>query len=175
MIDLRPFTIASAVAAVGFAIEGAIALAHPVGDNHWDGTAQVLNASFAVAVVALAFVLPYLSRWLRVGRTGRAAVVAAQTGAGLMAVESVASGINGGSTLGGLFFAGLILMTLGLLVMGVSGLRARAVRWAALVPFVAWLVSIAVGDSGGSILLAAALVALAAAVMRGRIPAPKLT
>jgi hypothetical protein len=166
MLDLRPFSLASAIAALGFTVEGVIAAVHPVGDTDWDTAAQVLNGSFAVAVLALAFALPYLGRWLQVGKAGRFAVGACQLGAVLMAVESVASGVHGGNTLGGLFFAGVVLMTLGLLALGIAGLRAGAVRWAAMLPFAGWFVSIAGGDVGGSVLLAAVLLVLASAVVR---------
>lgn len=87
-----------------------------------------------------------------------------------MAIESAASGIHGGSTLGGLFFGGVVLMTLGLLGVGIAGLRAGKLRWAAMLPFVGWFVSIAGGDVGGSILLALVLLGLCAAVMRQLTP-----
>lgn len=166
MIDRRPFTLAAAIAAGGFTLEGIIALVHPVGENHWDTPAQVLNASFAGAVLALAFTLPYLGRWLTVGKVGRRCVIAGQVGAVLMAIESAASAAHGGNTLGALFLAGVLLMTLGLLGLGIAGLKAGAARWAALLPFIGWVASIAGGDAGGSILLAAVVLVLCGAVMR---------
>ncbi len=45
---------------------------------------------------------------------------------------------------------------------------ADAVRWAAALPFIGWL--IAGGDAGGAILLAVILLALSAALMRDRAP-----
>lgn len=168
MLDLRPFTLASVLAAAGFAVEGVIAVVHPVGDSNWDATAQVLNAAFGIAVLALALALPYVGRWLRVGRPGRIGVIACQVGAVLMAIESVDSGAHGGNTLGGLFFGGVLLVLVGLLVLAIDGVRAGAVRWAAPLPVIGWLVAIGGGDVGGGIVLAVILLVVAVSVMRDR-------
>ncbi|MCW2779242.1 MAG: hypothetical protein JWN17_2967, partial [Frankiales bacterium] len=164
----RPFTVTAVLAAVGFAVEGVLAVVHPVGDTDWDAAAQLLNAAFAVGVLAFAVALPYLARWLEVGAAGHAAVRVCQLGAALMVVESAVSSLNGGTVLGGLFLGGVLLMTVGLLTLGVSGLRAGVQRWAALLPFAGWVASIAGGDAGGAVLLAAVVLGLHAAVERDR-------
>ncbi len=50
--------------------------------------------------------------------------------------------------------------------------EADAVRWAAALPFIGWLIAIAIagGDAGGAILLAVILLALSTALLRDRAP-----
>jgi hypothetical protein len=157
---------AAFVAAAGFIVEGVISLVHHTGDHHWDGLSQVLNAAYALGAFALIVALPAVGSWLRVNRIGRAGVVAAQVGYAAMVVESIVSGFHDGNTLGGLFFGGLLLSLVGLLVLGITGLVAGAVRWAALLPFIGMFVAIAGGDHGGSIVLGAVWVLLGVAVAR---------
>jgi hypothetical protein len=78
-----------------------------------------------------------------------------------MAVESIASSVHDGNTLGGLFFGGLLLTLAGLAILTVAGLRHRALRWAAPLPLLGMLVGIAGGDHGGSIVLGAVWAVLA--------------
>jgi hypothetical protein len=157
---------AAFIAAAGFVVEGVISLVHHTGDHHWDGLSQVLNAAYALGAFALIIALPAVGSWLRVNRVGRAGVVAAQVGYAAMVVESTVSGFHDGNTLGGLFFGGLLLSLVGLLVLGLAGLVAGAVRWAALLPFIGMFVAIAGGEHGGSIVLGAVWVLLGVAVAR---------
>lgn len=169
--DLRPTItriapVAALVAAAGFIAEGVISTVHHTGDHHWDGLSQVLNAAYALAAVALIVALPAIGKWLQVSRLGRAAVVAAQVGFAAMAIESIVSGFNDGDTLGGLFFIGLLLSLVGLLVLGIAGLISGQVRWASLLPFGGLFVGIAGGDHGGSIVLGAVWIVLGVALAR---------
>ena len=162
----RSASAAAFIAAAGFITEGVISLVHHTGDHHWDGPSQALNAAYALAAAALVVVLPVVGRWLQVNRVGRFGVIAAQLGYAAMAIESIASGFNDGNTLGGLFFGGLVLSLVGLLVLGIAGLISGNARWAALLPFVGMFVAIAGGDHGGSIALGAVWVLLGVAVSR---------
>jgi len=157
---------AAFVAAAGFLVEGVISLTHNTGDNHWDALSQALNASYAVAAVALVVALPALGRLLEVNRVGRAGIIAAQIGYGAMAVESVVSGVKDGNSLGGLFFGGLVLSLVGLLVLGIAAMASGRRRWASLLPFLGMLIAIAGGEHGGSIALGAVWVALGIALVR---------
>jgi hypothetical protein len=134
---------------------------HPVGDSGWDFLAEVLDVAFLVAVLAAAFALPAVGRWLGVERAGRGAVVVAQVGCVAMATESAVSAVNRGNTLGMLFLGGVLLMALGLLALGIAGVVAGVVRWAAPLPLVGWLVTIGGGDHGGSVVLGALCLAYA--------------
>lgn len=162
----RTAPMAAFVAAVGFAVEGSISLVHHTGDSDWGPLSQVLNGAFALAALALIFVLPAAGRWMQVNRVGRGAVTAAQIGYAAMVVESIVSAIYGGNTLGGLFFAGVLLSLVGLLVLGISAVIAGRRRWAALMPFLGMFVAIAGGEHGGSIITAAVWVVLGAALLR---------
>lgn len=168
MTTIRPFTIAAITAAAGYTAEGLIAIIHPVGDTNWGPVADALNVAFLVAVLASAVALPYIGRWLAVNRTGQVAVTGAQVGFGAMAVETVVSVLHGGNTLGAVFLIGMVLVSLSTLLLAITGVLAGAARWAAPLPFVGWLISIAGGDHGGSILLAILFLTAAAAVVRTR-------
>jgi hypothetical protein len=159
---------AAIVAAAGFATEGVISLVHSTGDRHWDTASQILNLAFALACLALVVALPAVGNVLRPGRLGRGGIVAAQLGFAAMTIESVASSVHAGQTLGGLFFGGLILALAGQLVLGVDAARRPQLRWAALLPFLGMFVAIAGGDHGGSIVLAAIWVILATVVARSQ-------
>jgi hypothetical protein len=161
----RTAPIAAFVAAAGFVVEGLIALVHHTGDDHWDGLSQTLNIAYLVGCVALVVTLPALGGWLRTGRVGRGGILAAQVGYAAMAVESVASSAHDGNVLGGLFFGGLLLALVGLLVLAVAaGVRGHH-RWAAALPFAGMLVGTAGGEHGGSIVLAAVWIALGAMLL----------
>lgn len=162
----RTGSMAMFIAAAGFAVEGVISLVHHTGDDHWGPLGQTVNGAYALAALALVFALPAVGRWLQVNRIGHGAVIAAQIGYGCMVVESIVSAINGGNTLGGLFFGGLLLSLVGLLILGVSALIAGHRRWAALLPFLGMLVGIAGGEHGGSIVTAAVWALLGAATLR---------
>ncbi len=162
----RTAPMAAFVAAAGFAAEGVISLVHHTGDDHWGPLSQVLNGAYALAALALIFVLPTVGRWMQVNRIGRGAVIAAQIGYAGMVVESIVSAVHDGNTLGGLFFGGLLLSLVGLLILGVSGVIAGYRRWGALLPFLGMFVGIAGGDHGGSIITAAVWIVLGVALLR---------
>lgn len=166
MTNVRPFTIAAITAATGYIVEGLIAIVHPVGDKNWGTFADALNIAFLVAVLASAVALPYIGRWLAVNRAGQLAVTAAQLGFAAMAVETVVSVAHGGNTIGAVFFIGMLLVTLGTLVLAATGVLAGTVRWAAPLPFLGWLASIAGGDHGGSIVLGILCLAAATTIVR---------
>ena len=155
---------AALVAAAGFIAEAVITLIHHTGDHHWDFLSQVLNAAYALACVALVIALPAIGRWLQVSRLGRAGVIAAQIGFAAMAVESIASGVNDGNTLGPVFFLGLLLTLLGQLVLGIAALISGRARWAAMLPFIGLLVGIIGGDHGGSVVLGVVWIVLGVAL-----------
>ncbi|WP_375504628.1 hypothetical protein [uncultured Jatrophihabitans sp.] len=156
----RTASAAAFIAAAGFITEGVISLVHHTGDHHWDGPSQALNAAYALAAIALILALPAVGQWLQVNRVGRTGIIAAQLGYAAMAIESIASGFHDGNTLGALFFGGLVLALLGLLVLGIAALIGGRARWAALLPFLGMFVAIAGGDHGGSIALGAVWVLL---------------
>jgi hypothetical protein len=157
---------AAFIAAAAFITEGVISLVHHTGDHHWDGPSQALNAAYALAAVALILALPAVGRWLQVDRIGRAGILAAQIGYAAMAIESIVSGFNDGDTLGGLFFGGLLLSLVGLLVLGIAALVRGHARWVALLPFLGMFIAIAGGDHGGSIVLGAVWVLLGIVIAR---------
>ena len=64
--------------------------------------------------------------------------------------------IRGGNALGPLFVIGLLLALVGLATLAVAGLRDGVMRWPAAGLFVAFLVGMALGNHGGSIVIGAA-------------------
>jgi hypothetical protein len=162
----RTASTAAFLAAAGFIVEGLISLVHHTGDDHWDGLSQTLNIAYLVSCVALVVALPAVGVWLAVGRVGRAGILAAQVGYAAMAVESVVSSAHDGNVLGGLFFGGLLLALVGLLVLAVAASARGHHRWAAALPFVGMLVGTAGGEHGGSIVLGAVWVALGTMLVR---------
>jgi multidrug transporter EmrE-like cation transporter len=142
--------VAAAVAASGFVVEGVAVVGHTVPDSHWGVRGSIVDAAFAVAALCAALALPAFSERLAVGRLGRAWAVVAQVGFVATAVESVASLVHGGNTLGPVFMIGLLLIFVGLIGLAVSGVRAAALRWAAPLPAVAMVVGIAAGDQGAA-------------------------
>lgn len=82
-------------------------------------------------------------------RVGRVGVRITQTGLVLMALESLASQIHAGSTLGPVFMLGLLLTLIGFLVSGIDGMTCPGARWIALLPLVAFVIAIGAGDRGG--------------------------
>jgi hypothetical protein len=163
---LRAAPTAAFVAAGGFAVEGFISLVHHTADHNWDAPSQVLNGAYALAALALIVALPAVGRWLQVARLGRGGVITAQIGYAAMVVESVVSGVNDGNTLGGVFFVGLLLSLLGLLLLGIDAVIRGNRRWAALLPLLGMFVGIAGGEHGGSIASGAVWLVLGTSLMR---------
>ncbi len=157
---------AAVVAALGFIVEGVAVLGHKVPESHWGIRGSIVDASFAVAVIAAALALPALAKRLEVRRVGHLGSIAAQVGFAAMAIESTASLVHGGNTMGPVFAGGILLVFAGLLTLAVAGLVAGALRWAAPLPVLGMLVGIAGGDQGGSLALGAVWLVLAAVLGR---------
>ena len=164
--EVTPPRAAAAVAALGFIIEGAAVLGHKVPDSHWGVRGSIVDGAFAVAALAVVLALPALGHLLEVGRVGRVGVRVAQLGFVAMAVESFASLVHGGNTLGPVFAGGLLLVLAGLLALAVTGVAAGALRWAAPLPVLGMLVGIAGGDQGGSLALGVVWLVIAAVLGR---------
>jgi len=82
-----------------------------------------------------------------------------------MTIESIASEVHGGNTLGPVFLLGLVLTLVGFLVSGIDGLRHPGARWVALLPFLGLLVGIGAGEHGGFIVLGSVWLVLAFAAV----------
>src|SRR5690348_16916982 len=130
------------VAAVAFGVTGAAVIGHKIPDEHWGTRGAVLDIAFAIGLVAVAVVLPALADRLGVRRLGTVGTRIAQVGQVAMAVESIASTIHGGNTLGPVFLLGLLGSFVGFLLLGIDGVRAGRARALAFVPLVGLLVGI---------------------------------
>jgi hypothetical protein len=157
------FKVAATAAAAGYAVSGAAVIGHHLPDEHWGTRGAVVDAAGAAAFACTALALAGLAILLADTRLSRRATRAAQLGLAGMTVESIASLVHGGNTLGPLFFGGLLLALGGLGTLAVAGLRADRLRWAAPLPVLALIVGIAGGDHGG--FLATGLVWLALATI----------
>ena len=146
-------------AVAGIAL-GVVTLTGPsVPDQHWGTRGAVVNALGLVAFAAMALALQLVPDLFAPARVGRLGQRVAQTGLLLMVVESVASQINGGNTLGFLFMLGLLLSLVGLGLIAGDGLHRRC--WLAPLPFLAMLFGVAAGDHGGFLVLGLAWAGLA--------------
>jgi hypothetical protein len=156
------FTIAATAAAASYAVSGAAALGHPVPDAHWGTRGAIVDAAgaaaFAFTAIALTGLTPQIARTWFADWASRIA----QLGLAGMTVESIASLLHGGNTLGPLFFGGLLLALGGLAGLAVAGLRADRHRWAAPAPALALLIGIAGGNHGGFLATGLCWLALAA-------------
>jgi hypothetical protein len=154
--------LAAAVTGAAAAALGAVTVSGPtVPDEHWGTRGAVVNGLGLVTFLAMAVACPLLVALLRPTRLGFGGVRSAQAGLVLMSVESVASQVHGGNTLGPVFMLGLLLTVAGFLVLGIDGLRRPGARWLALLPLVTMLVGIGAGDQGGFLLLGVAWAGLA--------------
>jgi hypothetical protein len=157
---------AAAVAAIAFAVAGTTVVGHKIPDQHWGTRGAVLDVAFAIGLIAAAFVLPALSELVGVGRVGRIGTRLAQIGQAAMAVESIASTIHGGNTLGPVFVLGLVGSVIGLAMVAIDGIRAGLARGLAVVPLLGLLVGIAAGDQGGAVVLGVAWAVVAVRLSR---------
>ena len=149
--------IAAAVTCAAAVVLGVVTVSGPtVPDEHWGTRGDVVNGLGLITFLGMAVACRLLVALLRPGRVGLGGVYSAQAGLVLMTVESLASELHGGDTLGPVFMLGLLLTLGGLLVLGIDGLRRPGARWLALLPLVAMLVGIGAGDRGGFLLLGAA-------------------
>jgi hypothetical protein len=159
-----PYKLLAAAAAIAYAVSGATVLGHHIPDAHWGTRGAIVDTAGAFAFALTALALPGLARALAIGRLASWATRAAQLGLAGMTVESVASLIHGGNTLGVLFLAGLLLTLVGLTGLAVAGMRSGQLRWAAPLPPLGLLVGIAGGDHGGFLATAAVWLTLAIAI-----------
>jgi hypothetical protein len=157
---------AAVVAALAFAVAGTTVVGHKIPDQHWGTRGAVLDVAFAIGLLAAALALPALADRLGLRRVGMIGTRLAQAGQVAMAIESIASTIHGGNTLGPVFALGLVAAVLGLVLLAIDGIRAGAARTLAPVPLVGLLVGIAAGDQGGAILLGVAWAAIAVSLSR---------
>ena len=157
------YKISAATAATAYAVSGAAVLGHHIPDSHWGTRGAIVDAAGAFAFALTALALTGLAPTLAIGRLGTWATRVAQLGLAGMTIESVASLIHDGNTVGFLFFGGLLLTLAGLTALAIAGLRAGQLRWAAPLPALGLVVGIAGGDHGGFLATAAAWLALTVA------------
>jgi hypothetical protein len=158
-----PYKLSAAAAALAYAISGAAVLGHHVPDSHWGTRGAIVDSAGAVAFALTALALTWLTPMLADRPSARWAARVAQVGLTGMTIESIASLIHGGNTLGPVFVAGLLLTLAGTAILGYAGLRARRLTWAAPLPMLALLVGIAGGDHGGFLATGVVWLILAAA------------
>lgn len=62
------------LAGLGFVVEGAAVIGHPIPDQNWGTRGAVVDAAFAIAALATGAVLPSIARWSEARRPGLIAV-----------------------------------------------------------------------------------------------------
>lgn len=159
----RHFPAAAAIAAAtALVTEGVVVAAGgAVPDHDWGTRGGVVNGAFIVAAVGLAIATGALPALLHLRRAGQLGAWTSQAGFLAMAVESIASEIHGGNTLGPVFVLGLLLALVGSVIVGVEGALTGAARWIAPLPALGLLVGIAGGDHGGAVVWGLVWLALA--------------
>jgi hypothetical protein len=171
-MKIMSFTYAASAAAVAYAASGAAVMGHSVPDEHWGARGAVIDAAGAAAFALTAVAMSALGPLLADTRLAEWSTRAAQLGLAAMTVESIASLVHGGNTVGALFFGGLLLALGGLVTLAVVGVRAHRLRWAAPLPALALIVGIAGGDHGGFLATGLVWVALAVTINLQRHHAP---
>jgi hypothetical protein len=155
------------VAGLGFAVEGAIVTRAPQGDSGWSASGYAVEAAFVLALIAA---IPAMHLLRPAG--SRAAVWAthgARGGFAALLVSAVPSLVEGKDVLGPLFLLGVLLSLVSLLVLSVVSLRRRGTGWwVAPAAFAGLVVSMALGDQGGGVVLGVAWAAIGLAAL----PAP---
>lgn len=152
----------AAVAAAGYAVEGAIVVRAPQPEHGWHASGYAVEAAFVVALLAS---LP-LVRALRRGngRLSVSAVWVTRLGFAAMLVSAVASLAAGGNELGPLFLLGVLMALAGLAMLAAVAVRRRDGAWWTAPTIAAGLVfSMALGDHGGGVLFGIAWAAAALA------------
>jgi hypothetical protein len=152
MKNRRLTTILTALAAAGYAVEGAIVVRVPQPDQSWHASGYAVEAAF---VVALAASLPPLGTLRHSSsRVSGIAVWITRAGFAAMLVSAVPSLVAGGNELGPLFLLGVLASIVGLATLSAGAIRHRPGSWWTTPTIAAGLVlSIALGDNGGGILL----------------------
>lgn len=145
----------TALAAAGYAVEGAIVVRAPQPDHGWHASGYAVEAAF---VLALAASLPLVGLLRHsAGSVAGAAVWASRAGFAAMLVSAVASLGAGGDELGPLFLLGVLASIVGLAALSIGAARRRPQAWWTAPVIAAGLVlSIALGDHGGGIVLGVA-------------------
>lgn len=162
-ITPRRASIAAAVAAVGYAVEGAVVLHAPQSESGWGASSYLVEVAFAVALLATMVSLGPLA--LAAGRMARGAVATTRIGFASVLVSSVASIAVGHTTLGPAFLLGLLVALAGLLATAIATVRAGALAWwCGPLPLAGFVLGISLGDHGGGLIMAAAFAALAYAL-----------
>lgn len=148
-------TLLAGLAALGYALEGAIVVRAPQPDHGWHTSGYAVEAAFVLALIAS---LP-LVELLRT-TDGRGSAVAAwitRAGFAAMLVSALASLVAGGNELGPVFFLGVLASLAGLVGLSIGALRHRSTGWwGAPTIAVGFVLSMALGDHGGGILFAIA-------------------
>lgn len=145
---------AAGVAGISAIALGVITVTGPtVPDTNWGTRGSVVNALGLITFAALACAAERIIALAQLSRVGRAGVRTSQTGLGLMTIESLASQVHGGNTLGPVFLLGLLLALIGYLVAGVDGMIGPRGRWLALLPLAGFAIAIGAGDRGGFLVL----------------------
>jgi hypothetical protein len=160
-MKITSLTLTAAAAAAAYVISGASVLGHSLPDQHWGTRGAIVDAVGAAAFAFTALAVSGLRPRLTDTRSGVWAARVAQFGLAGMTVESVASLIHGGNTLGAVFFGGLVLTIAGLAVLAVAGVRADRMRWVAPLPVLGLVLGIAGGDHGGFLVTGVVWLAIA--------------
>ena len=159
---------AAVIAAVGYLGVAAISIVKPQPDEHWNAAGRALEAAFIVGLLGSAIAITGVADRFTRGALGRWSARLAQFGFVGISVASVASLIKGGDTLGPVFVLSLLTTLVGLLLLGISGVRDGVTpRWAPVVPFATMLIGIALAEHGGCAVIAAGWLAMVA-VANGR-------
>ena len=148
--------IAAVIAAAGYLTVAVITLIKPQPDGHWGAAGQALEAAFVVGLIGSAVAMTGLRAHISSRSLGVRAAQLARLGFLGMAVAAVASLTQSRDTLGPVFLLSVLATVVGLLLLGVAGLRESAVpRWVPVVPFATMLVGMAFADQGGCAVIAA--------------------
>jgi len=145
----------TALAAAGYAIEGAIVIRAPQPDSGWHSSGYAVEAAFVVALLASIPLIGLLRH--SASRLSAVAAWSTRAGFGAMLVSAIPSLVSGRNELGPLFLLGVLASVVGLVVLSVGAVRIRQRFWWTTPTIAAGLVlSIALGDHGGGILFAIA-------------------
>jgi len=153
----------TALAAAGYAIEGAIVIRAPQPDSGWHSSGYAVEAAFVVALLASIPLIGLLRH--SASRLSAVAAWSTRAGFGAMLVSAIPSLVSGRNELGPLFLLGVLASVVGLVVLSVGAVRNRPRFWWTTPTIAAGLVlSIALGDHGGGILFATAWAAVGLAL-----------
>lgn len=142
----------AAAAAIGYCVEGAIVVRAPQPDSGWHAAGYAVEAAFAIALLASLPLVDLLRHGS--GRIASGAAWLVRLGFAAMLVSALASLAAGETTLGPAFFLGVLASLAGLLALAVAAVRRRPGGWwTAPVVAAGLLLSIALGDHGGGIVL----------------------